>query len=191
MFGAKAHLLLPDLGGIFQYESSLSDGWQVYKTNAGATARIKEEPNRVMVGKVEVGQRSFVIDSTLPKVWGESIDCEVSPWSEWSTCSKPCDFGQSQRSRSVTKEARRGGSVCPIPLNATKACNTFPCSKFLLIFDSTANQIIVQLVPMGKLVMGSVASKTRTETDFPTDSLMERALFLARWRLKKFSILDE
>ena len=39
--------------------------------------------------------------------------------------------------------------------------------------------------------MGSVALKIRTETDLPTDSLMEHALFLARWRLIKFSIWDE
>ena len=77
VFDAKADILLPGLEGIFRYKSTFADGQQVYKTDAGDTAKIKKDPNRRMVGTVEVGQRSFLIDSGFNEIWVESIDCEV------------------------------------------------------------------------------------------------------------------
>ena len=78
VFDAKADLLLPGVEGIFQYKSTLPDGQQVYKTVAGDTAKIKKDPNRRMIGTVEMGPRSFLIDSSFTEIWVESIDCEVN-----------------------------------------------------------------------------------------------------------------
>merc|ERR1719489_148445 len=73
-----------------------------------------------------MGQRSFLIDSSFTDTWVESIDCEVSAWSEWTSCSKPCGFGESQRARIIKREADHGGIPCPV-LQATKSCNDFHC----------------------------------------------------------------
>jgi len=129
VFDAKADLLLPGVEGIFRYTSNSSDGQQVYKTDVGDTAKIRKDPNRKLVGSVEMGQRSFLIDSSFTDTWVESIDCEVSAWSEWSSCSKSChwgDPGQSRRGRDVITQPTYGGASCPV-LGETRGCNDFPC----------------------------------------------------------------
>lgn len=40
-------------------------------------------------------------------------NCEVSEWTEWSSCSKTCGIGESIRTRTILKHPRHGGSVCP------------------------------------------------------------------------------
>jgi hypothetical protein len=54
-------------------------------------------------------------------------DCQVSPWTEWSTCSKACGGGTQMRTRTVTQPPTNGGRACP-PLSETRACNTQPCA---------------------------------------------------------------
>lgn len=54
------------------------------------------------------------------------IDCEVSPWTEWSTCSETCGGGEQTRTRTVDVPAQFGGRVCP-PLSETRECNDFDC----------------------------------------------------------------
>ena len=134
--------------GIFRYTSNSSDGQQVYKTDVGDTAKIRKDPNRKLVGSVEMGQRSFLIDSSFTETWIESIDCEVnhsksflwvrlwlakttqvSAWSEWSSCSKSChwgDPGQSRRGRDIITQPTYGGASCPV-LGESRGCNDFPC----------------------------------------------------------------
>ena len=60
----------------------LANGFQLYKTDVGATGRIRKEANRRLVGNVVVGERTFLVDSKFNEVWVESIDCEVSPTSK-------------------------------------------------------------------------------------------------------------
>ena len=106
MFDAKADLLLPGVEGVFRYKSTLPDGHQVrfllqllhlvllahlanglqlYKTDVGATGRIRKEANRRLVGNVVVGERTFLADSKFNEVWVESIDCEVSPTNKFDS----------------------------------------------------------------------------------------------------------
>lgn len=54
------------------------------------------------------------------------VDCQVSPWSAWSGCSKTCGGGQRSRTRQVTTQPMHGGAACPA-LQETQACNTQPC----------------------------------------------------------------
>ena len=95
VFDAKADILLPGVEGIFRYKFTLPDGQQVYKTEDGATAKIRKEQvnplgsdqlgnltmgetNTRLSGKVEIGGRTFLIDSKADEdIWVESIDCEV------------------------------------------------------------------------------------------------------------------
>jgi len=148
VFDAKADILLPGAEGIFRYKFTLPDGQQVYKTDDGATAKIgKEQVNALgsdhlgnltmgetnirMSGKVEIGGRTFLIDSKADDdIWVESIDCEVSAWTDWSSCSKTCRWGntpgQIQRQRIVVTPSAHGGASCPT-LDETRHCNDLPC----------------------------------------------------------------
>jgi len=46
VFDAKADILLPGVEGIFRYKFTLPDGQQVYKTEDGATAKIRERASQ-------------------------------------------------------------------------------------------------------------------------------------------------
>ena len=54
------------------------------------------------------------------------VDCEVSEWSKWDTCSEKCGGGEQSRTRSITVAAANGGNACPA-LSETQACNTQKC----------------------------------------------------------------
>eukprot|EP00567_Pseudictyota_dubia_P010551 CAMPEP_0197448634 /NCGR_PEP_ID=MMETSP1175-20131217/18259_1 /TAXON_ID=1003142 /ORGANISM="Triceratium dubium, Strain CCMP147" /LENGTH=668 /DNA_ID=CAMNT_0042980463 /DNA_START=584 /DNA_END=2591 /DNA_ORIENTATION=- len=56
-------------------------------------------------------------------------DCQLSPWSPWSKCSKECGFETQHRTRHVVSESTRGGASCPSDseLEETRDCNIPPC----------------------------------------------------------------
>lgn len=54
------------------------------------------------------------------------VNCEVSAWTGFSTCSQPCGTGTQTRTRTITKPAANGGTACPT-LAETTTCNTMPC----------------------------------------------------------------
>ncbi len=54
------------------------------------------------------------------------INCEVSAWSSWSSCSKVCGGGVQTQSRSVLTYTAYGGLPCPA-LTQTQSCNTLAC----------------------------------------------------------------
>jgi Spondin-like TSP1 domain/Thrombospondin type 1 domain len=56
-----------------------------------------------------------------------AVDCKVSPWTDWSTCSQPCGPGIQTRARSVDIDAMHGGAVCPAPMAESRPCNERPC----------------------------------------------------------------
>jgi len=56
-------------------------------------------------------------------------DCELSDWTDWTSCSKGCDTGFQKRKRNVLKQAR-GTGECPPPgmmKEELQRCNTQTC----------------------------------------------------------------
>ncbi|XP_052829392.1 spondin-1 [Octopus bimaculoides] len=59
-----------------------------------------------------------------------SVDCEMSEWEEWSTCTGGCDAmaGMQIRKRDRAVKPRRGGKSCPSKTEKQK-CNVLSCSS--------------------------------------------------------------
>lgn len=55
------------------------------------------------------------------------VDCLMSGWTSWDTCSKTCGAGQVRRQRQIQQFPQNGGSLCPEDLVQTKGCNKEPC----------------------------------------------------------------
>ena len=85
-----------------------------------------------------VGLRSVYI-ITKPRGRGRScpteVQCYSSPcpvdcsyqWSEWSTCSEPCNGGVTRRQANISTRPENGGEECPgdqeFPCNMGISCN--------------------------------------------------------------------
>ena len=55
-----------------------------------------------------------------------SVDCRLSGWTSWSSCTKTCSGGTQKRSRSVLKPEQYGRQACP-KLEESNECNTQEC----------------------------------------------------------------
>jgi len=63
-----------------------------------------------------------------PQACPPPVDCAVSDWSDWSSCSKPCgEGGKRSKMRTVTKPRANGGTACP-PLEEIADCDTTDCT---------------------------------------------------------------
>jgi len=56
-----------------------------------------------------------------------AIDCVVSTWGSFSTCSTGCGTGEHARTRTVLTPSAHGGADCPT-LNDVGVCGTQPCA---------------------------------------------------------------
>ncbi|XP_057313930.1 adhesion G protein-coupled receptor B1-like [Hydractinia symbiolongicarpus] len=54
------------------------------------------------------------------------VDGKLSDWSDWSKCSKSCDGGSQQRTRTCSAP-KRGGKPCDGPLVQSRSCHTEAC----------------------------------------------------------------
>ncbi|KAM4697904.1 thrombospondin type-1 domain-containing protein 7B [Rhinophrynus dorsalis] len=65
-----------------------------------------------------------------------SLDCVISEWSDWSSCSHSCSAknaeGKQSRTRSILAYPGEGGKPCPVSqaLYEYRLCNNHPCSAF-------------------------------------------------------------
>eukprot|EP01012_Entosiphon_sulcatum_P049574 TRINITY_DN6820_c0_g1_i5.p1 TRINITY_DN6820_c0_g1~~TRINITY_DN6820_c0_g1_i5.p1 ORF type:complete len:1020 (+),score=28.13 TRINITY_DN6820_c0_g1_i5:698-3757(+) len=55
------------------------------------------------------------------------IDCVMSAWSDFDTCTKLCGSGSQSRTRTVLVRAAYGGQECPTVLTESRVCNELPC----------------------------------------------------------------
>lgn len=54
------------------------------------------------------------------------VHCQVSSWGKWTSCSKKCGGGTTNRKRTVITVNKFGGTSCP-KVSESKACNTKHC----------------------------------------------------------------
>lgn len=54
------------------------------------------------------------------------IDCKLSAWSPWSTCSALCGNGKRTRSRYIIQMPQNGGKPCDEKLSRTQRCKDLP-----------------------------------------------------------------
>lgn len=64
------------------------------------------------------------------------VDCQMSEWSGWSECTRRCDGGVRQRTRSVLHQPRNGGEACDAPAE-TQPCGTGACTPICQLGDWT------------------------------------------------------
>ncbi|XP_074660397.1 thrombospondin type-1 domain-containing protein 7B-like [Tubulanus polymorphus] len=57
-------------------------------------------------------------------------DCQLSPWSQWESCSAKCGQGLQKRTRLVIIPVENGGRPCG-PIVDTRHCEDIPCENFL------------------------------------------------------------
>ncbi|PHJ24164.1 thrombospondin type 1 domain-containing, partial [Cystoisospora suis] len=62
------------------------------------------------------------------------VDCQVTGWGAWSSCSVTCGTGEQERLRSVVRHPSNGGKECP-PLKETHTCATYPCPIDCVLSD--------------------------------------------------------
>ncbi|CAK0851503.1 unnamed protein product [Prorocentrum cordatum] len=55
------------------------------------------------------------------------VDCQMSEWSGWSSCTRHCNGGVRQRTRSVLQEPKNGGEACDA-VEETQPCGTGACA---------------------------------------------------------------
>ena len=58
-----------------------------------------------------------------------SVDCQMSPWTEWGVCDAVCGYGLKNRTAKVVRLASVGGRPCPGPSVQYALCN-YPCEHF-------------------------------------------------------------
>ncbi|KFH13639.1 sushi domain (scr repeat) domain-containing protein, partial [Toxoplasma gondii VAND] len=64
------------------------------------------------------------------------VDCQVTAWGAWSSCSVTCGGGQQDRLRSIVRPAAHGGKECP-GLREVHPCATYPCPTDCRLSDWT------------------------------------------------------
>ena len=95
------------------------------------------------------------------------IDCKVSEWENWGSCSKSCVAsdgvnGTQTRNRSVSTPRQHGGATCP-PLSETRACSPVPdpCSIDCVVNDKFDN---ATFSPCSHVCGGGTQTKTAIRT---------------------------
>jgi len=59
----------------------------------------------------------------------ERTDCEMSDWTDWSTCTKSCEGGQQSRKRTIVKEPENKGEMCEKGVrDEVRPCNPQNCT---------------------------------------------------------------
>jgi len=136
--------LIPCLFGNWVEWSACDEGGQQYRTRM-----MPEIPPQ----KFEAHGCTGGMNETKPCNKLDSVDCKLTDWTEWVTCSKTCGVGRTTRARNILQHAAHGGKPCSDVTIEVKACNEeVPCSaprncKLSDWSDWTALEATVILTP--------------------------------------------
>lgn len=107
--------------------------WSMWNHCTDPCSGVKERTRRIAVqgagqnGKFCEGalqQTAPCVDGNNPICKGRTaIDCVLSEWEFWSTCSISCGHGQHGRVRTITRLPEHGGRGCSGALRETKPCH--------------------------------------------------------------------
>lgn len=106
-------------------EQCLLGGWGVWSP---CTADAQQ--NRVREIKKHAVFGGLACNGDLKETRGcdaPVVDCEVSEWTPWQPCDKPCGGGQQRRIRQIDVRPSLGGDECPQTYIETQPCNENPC----------------------------------------------------------------
>merc|ERR1711871_80299 len=96
-------------------------GVAVPPAHGGAACAVADETS-------DCNQQQCPTASPTPAPTPEPVDCLVTAWSSWGTCSLSCGGGLAVRARSVLIEPNAYGHACP-PMTQTDGCNTDACPQ--------------------------------------------------------------
>jgi len=75
------------------------------------------------------------------------IDCKLSEWSEWSTCSVACGKGEAKRTRTITHPPANGGAECG-DQEQSRVCRTeHGCNNIIMQDTVSALRETAMLLP--------------------------------------------
>ena len=66
------------------------------------------------------------LNHTLQGLLPDPVDCMVTDWSAWGSCSKTCGGGTTSRRREIARRPKHDGKACPV-LEEERACSTELC----------------------------------------------------------------
>lgn len=67
--------------------------------------------------------------SCTPSCQAEPVECEMTMWSSWTSCTVSCGGGEIKRSRKIKREPANGGKSCDGILEEVAACNEQECDN--------------------------------------------------------------
>lgn len=83
-----------------------------------------------------------------------NLNCDLAPWTEWSSCSKACNMGHNTRVRHVTKK-QVGTGTCALAESEerrqSKGCNTQACSTSPPLACASKVDIIIAVDSSGSI----------------------------------------
>jgi len=64
------------------------------------------------------------------------VDCQLTGWSTWSTCTQQCNGGTQEKTRGIARQEANGGDACAqYNLDSQRACNTHTCDEHCRVSD--------------------------------------------------------
>mmetsp|Transcript_102816 Transcript_102816/g.289147 ORF Transcript_102816/g.289147 Transcript_102816/m.289147 type:complete len:946 (+) Transcript_102816:95-2932(+) len=111
------------------------DGWST--CTAQCNGGVRERVRRVLkLGSHGGRQCGATTDAEACNIQACDSDCTLTPWREWSACTKSCGGGTQQRTRAVQADPVGGGS-CASPDSFARvrhqSCAQTPCEEELLV----------------------------------------------------------
>jgi hypothetical protein len=99
--------------------------WSACDKKCGGGTQVRK---RTITKQSENGGKGCpaLLETKTCNTQGCPVNCEVSGWGDWGSCSKACGGGTQTRARRVTQNVAFGGNPCP-PLEESQSCNTQQC----------------------------------------------------------------